>query len=100
MLDIQPEFLTIIKSLLNEFVPNMTVWAYGSRVKGKSHEGSDLDLVILNPNDETLPQKNLSALREALAESDPPILVDVQDWSTLSIESKNEIQKNHVIISH
>ncbi len=26
------------------------VWAYGSRVNGAAHEGSDLDLVIRGPN--------------------------------------------------
>ncbi len=34
---------------------NGEVWAYGSRVNGKAHQGSDLDLVIRTPNLQTLP---------------------------------------------
>ncbi len=45
MLDLKPRHLTMVQKILQEHVPGMTVWAYGSRVKGQSHEGSDLDLL-------------------------------------------------------
>ena len=35
------------------------VWAYGSRVNGRAHEGSDLDLVIRSPN-AALPHRTLT----------------------------------------
>ena len=35
-----------LKALLDEHVPGVEVWAYGSRVNGESHEGSDLDLAL------------------------------------------------------
>ena len=38
------------EALLREHVPNAEVWAYGrSRVNGRCHSGSDLDLVLRSP---------------------------------------------------
>ena len=34
-LDITDKELEIVKSILNEFIPNYPVWAFGSRVKGQ-----------------------------------------------------------------
>ena len=38
--------LNILKNILKDFCPNSEVYAYGSRINGKAHEGSDLDLTI------------------------------------------------------
>ena len=38
--------LEILKNILKEFCPNSEVYAYGSRINGKAHEGSDLDLFV------------------------------------------------------
>lgn len=95
MLDLKAEYLTIIKMLLKKYVPGMTVWAYGSRVSGKSHPGSDLDLVVINPAAAAV---NLSQLKTALSESDLPITVDVLDWSTIPESFQQEIQRNYLVI--
>ncbi len=36
----------ILTALLREHLPGVEVWAYGSRVNDRGHEGSDLDLVL------------------------------------------------------
>ena len=38
-----------LEALLREHLPGVEVWAYGSRVNGRSHDGSDLDLVLRGP---------------------------------------------------
>ena len=38
-----------LEALLSKHVPGVEVWAYGSRVNGESHDGSDLDLVLRGP---------------------------------------------------
>ena len=35
-LDIKSEELAIVKTILQQLVPDYTVWAFGSRVKGKA----------------------------------------------------------------
>ena len=39
----------MLEALLKEHLPEVEVWAYGSRVNGQSHDGSDLDLVLHGP---------------------------------------------------
>ena len=45
-LHLLPRHRTPIETLLREHLPGVEVWAYGSRVNGRSHDGSDLDLVL------------------------------------------------------
>ena len=55
-------------------VPGVEVWAYGSRVNGESHDGSDLDLVLRGPALEPL-DGGFFDLLEAIEKSNIPILV-------------------------
>lgn len=98
MLNLNPTYLEVIKNLLDKHVSGMIVWAYGSRVSGKSHEGSDLDLVVINPKGGDVPEGDLYALREALQESDLPILVDVLDWARIPELFQQEIKKSYIVI--
>ena len=85
-------------NILDLYAPNHEVWAYGSRVKGKHHDASDLDLALRNAHDLSLKYKHLDKLREALQNSDIPIIIDVMDWARIPEIFKEEIIKNHVII--
>lgn len=96
MLDLKPEYVAIIDALLAQYVPDMTVWAYGSRVQGTAHTSSDVDLVIRNPKDLTQPQKNLMSLRSAFRDSILPITVDVQDWARIPVAFQEEIERQHI----
>lgn len=53
------------------------VWAYGSRVNGKAHEGSDLDLVIRTHGLQKLPLDIYSDLKQRIQESNVPIVVEL-----------------------
>jgi uncharacterized protein len=90
MLNLNPRYLTIIRKILAEQVPDKTVWVYGSRIKGTAHEGSDLDLVVLDVTAE-----KIAALRAAFSESRLPIFVDVMNWSSIPETFKSEIEKSH-----
>lgn len=98
-LDLPERYLHQIIPLFESHVPDAEVWAYGSRVNGRSHESSDLDLVLRNPKDLTKAQMwPLIELREALRESDLPILVDVLDWAGIPQSFRDEIERAHVVI--
>ena len=45
-LNLSEKHRLMVETLLQEHVPGLEVWAYGSRVNGGSHPGSDLDLVL------------------------------------------------------
>ena len=97
-LDLGRESLEMVRRVIASHVPASEVWAYGSRVTGQAHDGSDLDLVVRDPVDPSRPHKGLAELREALSESDLPILVDVFDWARLPDDFRQEIERAHVVV--
>lgn len=72
-----------LTSIFEGFDVPFEVWAYGSRVNGEAHDGSDLDLVLRTPQLNALPIDDFFALREKIRESNIPILVDLHDWARL-----------------
>ena len=88
----------ILDRLLAAHVPSAEVWAYGSRVTGGAHDGSDLDIVIRNLGnlDEQSPGK--FDLIEAIEASTLPILIDVSDWADLPDWLRADITRQHVVI--
>ena len=86
-----------LEALLREQVPGVEVWAYGSRVNGRSHEGSDLDLVLRGPALEPL-DGDFYDLLEAIEKSNIPILVQAHDWAMLSESFHREIERAYVVV--
>ena len=74
------------------------VWAYGSRVTGEAHDGSDLDLVIRTPNLEKLSFRIFSDLNEKIQESNIPIIVELFDWARLPASFHKNIEKHHEVL--
>ncbi len=98
-LDLPPAHLRTLLDLLAQHAPDVEVWAYGSRVSGGAHEGSDLDLVLRNPAKLDAPQPHLPRLRDALGESNLPILVEIRDWARLPPDHRREIERCHVVVA-
>ena len=63
----------MIEELLEERLPGVEVWAYGSRVSGRSHDASDLDLVLRSPGLQPIPARELAAFTEALRRLQHPL---------------------------
>lgn len=62
MLDLSEKHRKKLTDIFSIYIPHMAVLAYGSRVTGGGHEGSDLDLVVINPKNPDLPQTQLFKL--------------------------------------
>lgn len=95
-LDVRADHLKLIHDILQQYVSDRTVWAYGSRVTGKARKTSDLDIVVIG--NEPLSFNTLAALRDAFSESNIPYKVDVNDWATITEEFRQEISKKYIII--
>ncbi len=74
------------------------VWAYGSRVNGTAHEGSDLDLAVRSHNLEGLPTDTFLDLKEKITESNIPILVELFDWARLPKSFHHNIEAKYEVI--
>ena len=72
--------------------------AYGSRINGKSHPASDLDLVLRAPHLNNIDGIKLINLKSALTDSNIPFLVEVRDWSLLPKSFHEEIKKNYIVL--
>ncbi|MCX6148464.1 MAG: nucleotidyltransferase domain-containing protein [Candidatus Kapabacteria bacterium] len=74
------------------------VWAYGSRVKGTAHSGSDLDLVIRGKDLQLIPFDIYSEIVETIRESNIPIIVELRDWARLPESFHKQIEKQYEIL--
>lgn len=96
MLDIQPQHLVIVQQILQTYLPNYEVWAFGSRVKETATTFSDLDLVIIS--EQPLDLRTLCQVENAFSESDLPYTVDVVDWVATSQKFQQIIKQKYVVI--
>lgn len=97
-LDLPPHYRQQLETLLQKHLPTVEVWAYGSRVKGRSHDGSDLDLVLRSPELQPIPTASLASFSEALQESPIPFLVAAHDWARLPESCHPEIEREHLVL--
>ena len=88
----------VLEALLREHLPDVEVWAYGSRVNGLGHDGSDLDLVLRGPGLEKIPIDRLMDFEEAVRESTIPFLVEARDWARLPERIHREIERGYVAV--
>ena len=98
-LHLQPKHREVLAELLREHLPDVEVWAYGSRVSGKSHDGSDLDLVLRGPGLAEIPIGHLGDFEEAVQESTIPFLVEARDWARLPERFHREIERDYVVLA-
>lgn len=85
----------MLLALLRRYIPGVAVWAYGSRVKWTARPNSDLDLVAFTTPEQ---QPLVSELKEALAESDLPFLVDFHVWNEVPERFHEIIRKEYVLL--
>ncbi len=74
------------------------VWAYGSRVNGRAHNGSDLDLVIRTQDNAKLPTEVLQPLLDKIKYSNIPIIVELFDWARLPESFHKNILAQHEVL--
>ncbi len=88
----------MLEALIRERLPGIEVWAYGSRVNGLAHDGSDLDLVLRGPGLKKIPAESLANFTEAVHDSTIPFLVEARDWARLPERFHQEIEKGYVVL--
>ena len=98
-LSLPSRYRRMVEAILREYVPEAEAWAYGSRIQGRSHDGSDLDLVIRSPSLEPLGAELLDLI-EAFQESNIPFLVQIHDWAGLPKSFHREIERDYVVVQN
>ena len=90
-----PEQLQLTLKLTRTHLPGVAIWAYGSRVGGQPRRYSDLDLVAFTAPGQERPA---AELREAFAESDLPIRVDLFLWDELPDAFRRRIERKYAVL--
>ena len=93
-LQISDQELAIVKTILQQYVTDIPVWAYGSRVKGTAKRYSDLDLALVTKEPLTFLQ--LAKLENAFSDSELEWKVDIVDWASASDEFKQIVLQNYI----
>ena len=96
-IDLRLDHWTIVCDILRRHIPDRKVLAFGSRATWTARDYSDLDLAVLG--DAPLPLDTVSALVEALGESDLPFKVDLVDWARADEEFREVIRRAGVDVS-
>lgn len=95
VIDVSDGNLKLLRGLLNRYLPGVTVWAFGSRIKGTSRPDSDLDLAVFASPDHG---RQVHELKEALDESNLPFRVDVLVWEQISEAFRENIRRQYVVL--
>jgi predicted nucleotidyltransferase len=95
-LTLSPAELSQVLAILQQHVPGLEVWAFGSRVRGQAKPHSDLDLALITTT--PLPLATAAALDDAFAESDLPWRVDVVDWASTSPAFRDIIGQDKITL--
>lgn len=94
MIKLNSKYTSMLNQIFDAYCKNAEIWAYGSRMNGDCHDGSDLDLVVINFGEKG---KNLGELKQLINDSDIPILVDISEFDKLPPSFQNEIKRNSEI---
>ena len=97
-LHLLPRHRAELEELIARHLPDVEVWAYGSRVTGESHDGSDLDLMLRGPGLEKIDHHRLTRFTDAVRASTIPFLVEARDWARFPGHFHRTIQHNHLIL--
>ena len=82
-----------VENILKENPETKSILLYGSHVTGEYDEKSDLDILIISPN-EKKPMKSIKLLKQDVTLS----VYSLVGWRKASYEFKESVAKNHVVL--
>ena len=82
-----------IITIIQKHLPSINILLYGSRIQGKSHEGSDVDIALQTLDHSFIPLSKIARLKEELEDSSIPLIIDIHDYYRLPESFQKEI--NH-----
>jgi predicted nucleotidyltransferase len=92
-IDIDEKAREALVSCITRYLPDVKVWAFGSRINGKAKSYSDIDLAAFTKPEQ---RTQVSLLREALEESNLPFRVDFWEWYKLPSSFQKNIEAGYL----
>ena len=97
-MDLSERYRILLEELLDVCMPEVEVWVFGSRINGRSYDGSDLDLVLRGARAEEIPRTELSAFKHALSESKSPDSRRCARLGAHTSEVQQDIERDYVVL--
>jgi predicted nucleotidyltransferase len=88
----------ILEILKTNISKEINTLVYGSRINGRAHSGSDLDLVVRTTDNSNLNIDEFYKVKNEFNDSNIPFLVDVLDWQVIPDYFKDNILKNYEVL--
>ncbi len=96
MIDLAPHHKQLVLDLLKKYLPQASVYVFGSRSKGNAIPSSDLDLAVVS--DDPIELVKIAELKIDLSDSDLPFFVDVVDMHQVDENFHNIIQQDWTLL--
>ena len=94
-LDIRPDHLEIVKSILGEHLsPEVQVWIFGSRADWLTKDSSDLDIALEGKRE--LSQELLGILKSSFEDSALPFSVDIVDLNRVGEPFRRVVESQRI----
>jgi uncharacterized protein len=77
---------------------NVNLYIFGSRARGTQHPFSDIDILLVEPNDFRISASELSKIKEALEESSLTVKVDLVKIQDLAKSYVDRVDAEKVLI--
>jgi type I restriction enzyme S subunit len=99
MIDVSPNHLDIVRTILAKYVPQCEARVFGSRCTGTAKLYSDLDIALVGH--EKLDWRLLADIKEEFQESELPFRVDILDWNAITAEFRHVIEDSgYKVLQH
>ncbi|MGR6980396.1 nucleotidyltransferase family protein [Testudinibacter sp. P27/CKL/0425] len=92
----RPDEREIVRDILQQYVAQYPVWAFGSRVNGNPKPYSDLDLAVITQT--PLSPAVYADLIDAFSNSDLPWKVDIVDWAMIQPAFRDIIRQKYSVL--
>ena len=96
MIGITRNELALVQKILRESIPAAKIWVFGSRAKGATRRGSDLDLAI--DNGAPLPSSMAAHLASAFEEAPLAYKIDLVDLHNITPEFRALIDAHKIAL--
>jgi uncharacterized protein len=93
---LEPDYLRLVQRSLAKHVPEIDVWAFGSRVVGNAKPYSDLDLALVS--ERPIAVETLARLSLEFEESELPFRVDLVELRATTPAFRTIVEHQYEVI--
>lgn len=80
-LDLQEQYISFVRQTIQNILPDIEIYIFGSRTQGKACEYSDVDIAL--KGEKTIPFNDFLKIRSEFEDSTFPYKVDIVDLNEL-----------------